>query len=233
MAGLYPRIGLSPGEDNIGIALDTEPYSGCDALYYNERCAQKFDPKAYNFLLAEITSIFNEVNWQYDCTQKDNIINALKSLFDADTLSPYFQCAIASQSIAYQTTTKLTGAISGQESHDCNVSAASGVVTMGAGDNGDWMVFYYGAATAPSSFTLGGNGGLCAGGVALYKGAVGQPGGTGAASGVSGTSLGVWGVALLTGLVPGDQLSLKVYQESVNGGSYAFNGRIVMHRIST
>lgn len=82
MAGIFPKAGLAPGVQNTGVDLLIDPPVGCDALYYNELCAQKVDPAAFNAMISEMVAIVNACNTlQYDCTRRDNVLMALQCLF--------------------------------------------------------------------------------------------------------------------------------------------------------
>lgn len=80
MAGIFPRNGLAPGLDNSGIDLTTTPVSGCEALYYDERCNTKMDPKEANAVLSELVSVFNAAGITYDCRIFTNLLQALLQL---------------------------------------------------------------------------------------------------------------------------------------------------------
>lgn len=82
MAGWFPRYGLAPGVSNSGIDFETATAEGCDARYYNEQCAQKFDPIAMNRMISELVSVINACPViPYDCARKDNLLRALQCLF--------------------------------------------------------------------------------------------------------------------------------------------------------
>lgn len=90
MAGIFPRNGLLPGVDNTGAPLTVAPPAGCEALYYNERCAQKIDPRALNALISEIVNVFNCKGFQYDCSRQDNLARILCAV-----TPPYSGCVLS------------------------------------------------------------------------------------------------------------------------------------------
>lgn len=82
MAGPFPSNGLAPGVNNSGVPLINPPATGCDALYYNEICAQKVDPKASNAMLSELVTLMNACSSErWDCARRDNVLRALRCLF--------------------------------------------------------------------------------------------------------------------------------------------------------
>lgn len=84
MPSIFPSNGLAPGVNNAGIPLDVEPAAGCEALYYNEQCAQKVDSKASNALISELVSIFNACGTErWDCSRRDNVLRALRCMFSS------------------------------------------------------------------------------------------------------------------------------------------------------
>lgn len=88
MSGIFPRNGLSPGVNNTGIATAAVPVAGCEALYYNEACAQKVDPKQLNALISELVAVLNACPIAYNCAVPTNLLAALDCRYGAPEDAP-------------------------------------------------------------------------------------------------------------------------------------------------
>ncbi len=112
MTGFYPDNGLAPGVRNNGVALTASMNTGCDITYYDERCSQRIDPRAFNHLLSEMTTIMNQAeacdaSFNYDCSAFDNLFRAIDTLINCRT--GITRQSAAPQVIPQSTLTSITG----------------------------------------------------------------------------------------------------------------------------
>lgn len=137
---MFPRNGLAPGVNNSGVALTVQPASGCEALYYNEQCPQKVDPRALNLLMSELVEVVNACESErWECSRTDNLLRAMQCLFtSAGNMS--LRAHGLPQTFHEQTTEFITG-WSGTDFNSFSTSTFSGgVFTAGAGEGGTFDV---------------------------------------------------------------------------------------------
>lgn len=143
---IFPRNGRTPGVNNSGVPLAITPAQGCEALYYDETCAQKIDPAAINRLISEIVSVINACpSIQYDCARSDNLLRALQCATASNTCE-----LIQAQTFVY------TGANQTYTPHvDCTYAI---FLVWGAGGGG-------GSNAGNVGQVYGGAGGFVSGGI--------------------------------------------------------------------
>jgi len=79
MAGIFPSAGISaPNTTGGDTGLETIP--GCDALFYRNNCAPRFDPVAMNFIISEIGNAVNALGDDYNCSATDNLKKTLQKI---------------------------------------------------------------------------------------------------------------------------------------------------------
>lgn len=77
MAGIMPDGGVPPSSA-FNSLNDAPLVGGCDSLWHAPRCTPRFDPASANAIISELLNVIELAGLDYDCTQLDNLADAVR-----------------------------------------------------------------------------------------------------------------------------------------------------------